>query len=255
MKNLMPQKKQKLWLFVLLPLWLLPSCSDIGVLSAIEDAKVLSDGNLSNYIFVHSMARINNTMYLGSKRVWQRSNSSGKWRKTSLPFDTDTTPVVSIASDGQRLFVASSKGVYMRENSGNWAPSFPGNFRFYALTASPNTSTGRATTVLAADTANNIYEFSSGKWEKRLENTKISGFAKIDSTFYLASGSTLKSGGDFKSLVEMPKTPNKKNEIVALLAVELSGGKKISCDAGFTWPQWRQAPYIQYCDKYVGTQK
>ena len=216
MKKLMsPKKPQKLWLFALLPLWLLLSCSDIGILSAIEDAEALSDGNLNNKIFIHSMARINNTMYLGSKRVWQRSNSSGKWRKTSLPFDD--APVVSIASAGQRLFVASNKNVYMRENDGPWSsPVLSGNFRFYALVANSDT-------VLAADSANNIYAFTAGVRQKIPQKTKVSGFAKIGSTFYLASGKEIKQGNNLQSLTPMTDTPNKKNEIVALLAVELSG--------------------------------
>ena len=221
MKNqlLASPKKQKLRLLVLLMLCLLPSCSDIGVLSAIEDAKALTDGNLSNYIFVHSMARIDNTMYLGSKKVWQRSNSSGKWGKTGLPFDADETPVVSIASDGERLFVASNKNIYVREKNGNWSSALSENFRFYALIASGDT-------VLAADTANTVYEFVSGKWEQRFTNKQLSGFAKIDTTFYLASGKKIQRGNALTSPSNMTNTPNKDKPIAALLAVELSNGKK-----------------------------
>ncbi len=193
------------------------SCTDTGLMKAVEDAERLSDGNLSNYLFAHSIAQIGSTVYLGSKHVWQKTDSSGQWGKIGLPpgLDPDDTPVVSIAADDdQNLFLASSKKAYVRSGT-TWSSTVlesPAGFAFYALRAA-------GTTVLAADKVNTIYQYSGGTWERKLPDTKLNDFTIVGKTFYLASGSKLKKGDSVDNLQDMDNMPNDSKEISNLLAV------------------------------------
>ncbi|WGK69629.1 hypothetical protein P0082_01855 [Candidatus Haliotispira prima] len=223
------RQKSFLWLSFLL-FFAVSSCTDTGLLVAVEDAKGLSDGNLSNYLFVHSMAQIGTTVYLGSKQVWRKTDSGDKWSKVGLPssLDPDATPVVSIATDGTNLFVASSEKVYAWDGS-SWSSTVLDRssvgFNFYALRG---TQTASAATVLAADKSNNVYQYSGGAWGSSplLSDTKMNDFAVLGSKFFLASGTKLKSGTGLDALSDMTSLPNGDKQITNILAVTTGSGSE-----------------------------
>ena len=210
---------------------LLPvACSDAGILDAIEDAEELSDGNLNNHIFVHSIVQIGETVYLGSKYVWEKTASEGNWKKTSLPsgLDPDKTPVVSIATDDKKLFVASREKVYVRDTNSWSAPAWPGgHLAWYALRGSSNVGKPGGE-VLAVDTDKNIYKYSDPSWEDILTNTPMNDFVQIGSDsnkqYYLAAGSGIKTGKDLKNLsttIQPPKFESSQS-ITDLLELEFN---------------------------------
>ena len=211
------------------------TCSDAGILDAIEDAEQLSDGNLSNYIFVHSIVQINQTVYLGSKYVWEKKASEGNWTKTSLPagLDPDNNPVVSIATDGQKLFVASREEVYVRDTNGFWSASdWPGgDLALYALRGSSNV--GNVGEVLAAGEDKNIYQYSGSSWLRILTSTPMNDFVQIGSgsnkQYYLAAGSILKTGTNLNSLTNMqPDKLESLQSLTDLLELEVNNQKQLA---------------------------
>ena len=133
-------KLSRVWLFSFVLLFQI-SCSDTGVLATIEGIEKLSDGALSNNLFAHSIVELNSKIYLGSKFVWEKTSSGNDWDKISLPagLDPNENPVVSIATDGSNLFLASNKKLYTRSSSGTWEnttktlSSSKAYFPFYAL--------------------------------------------------------------------------------------------------------------------------
>ncbi len=211
------------WLFSCAIFFSQISCSDTGVLATIEGIKEISDGELSNNLFAHSIIELNSVVYLGSKFVWKKTSSGSEWQKISLPdyLDPNENPVVSIATDGSNLFLASNKKLYTRNKSGFWERttktlSSKESFPFYALR-------GVDGKVLAVDDNNTIYRHTTaGEWEVFLRDTAMNDFTKFQNHYYLASGKNLIKGRNLNELKSNKQSKKQKHEITNLLSVSYS---------------------------------